>query len=189
MIIIRQAGLKDLEAILQLQEKYHVSNLTEAEKQQKGFVTMKITPEQFTELIEKQGVFIAFSDERLAAYALTSAWDFYRQWPIIQKMEAFLPALRHNSTLLTTENSFQYGPVCIDEAFRGQDILTRLFQAIQEAYKEQFSYAITFINQINERSLRAHARRTPLSIVGEFAFNGNLYYVLACPVSANLCAA
>ena len=59
---IKQATLSDLDAILKLQEKYHVSNLTEAEKQEKGFVTMKVTPEQFTQLIENQGVFIAGND-------------------------------------------------------------------------------------------------------------------------------
>ena len=177
---IRQATLKDLDAILKLQEKYHVSNLTELEKQQKGFVTMRVTPEQFTQLINNQGVFIAKEKRQLAAYALTSAWDFYRQWPIINRMEDILPTLKLNGQAITTKNSFQYGPVCIDEAFRGQDILTRLFQTISKVYGAQYDYVITFINQSNERSLRAHAKKTPLSIVGTFEFNNNQYNALAC---------
>ena len=177
---IRKAKLSDLDAILKLQEKYHVSNLTEAEKQEKGFVTMKVTPEQFTQLIENQGVFIAVENKKLAAYALTSAWDFYRQWPIISNMEQILPTLTLNGKILTTDNSFQYGPVCIDETFRGGDILTQLFQAISKVYAAKYKYVITFINQSNERSSRAHAKKTPLSIIGNFEFNGNKYNVLAC---------
>jgi L-amino acid N-acyltransferase YncA len=179
---ILQATLSDLDAILKLQEKYHVSNLTEAEKQEKGFVTMKVTPEQFTQLIENQGVFIAVDNETLAAYALTSAWDFYRQWTIINKMEEILPTLKLNGQDITTDNSFQYGPVCIDETYRGKDILTLLFQAIEKAYAAQYKYVITFINQSNERSSRAHAKKTPLSIIGTFDFNGYQYNVLACKI-------
>ena len=81
-MIIRLAIVDDIEAILQLQEKYHVSNLTEAEKQQKGFVTMRITPEQLTQLIDDERVFIATSDDDLAAYTLTGTWDFDRQWDV-----------------------------------------------------------------------------------------------------------
>ncbi len=182
MIIVRLATLDDLEAILQLQEKYHVSNLTELEKQEKGFVTMRVTPAQFTELIENRGVFIALNDTDLAAYALTSAWDFYRQWPIIQKMEAILPTLKLGNEDLTVENSFQYGPVCIDEAFRGKAILKQLFDLIQENYRDKFPFAITFINKVNERSFKAHARHTPLSIIGDFEFNDNQYCALACKI-------
>lgn len=182
MITVRTAVLEDLEDILQLQEKYHVSNLTEAEKQAKGFVTMKVTPEQFTHLITEKGVFIALKDYQLAAYALTSPWAFYRQWAIIETMENLLPAFTFESKELTIDNSFQYGPVCIDENFRRQGILKLLFDAVKSFYASQFEYAITFINKINERSLKSHAQNTPLSIVGNFEFNGNQYHALACKV-------
>jgi exonuclease III len=182
---IRQATINDLEAILKLQEKYHVSNLTEAEKQAKGFVTMRVTAEQFTHLINSGGVFIAIRNGQLGAYSLISPWDFYRQWPIIQKMEAILPTLKYKNAVLTVENSFQYGPVCIDEAFRGQGILTRLFKAIEVVYQPRFEYAITFINKVNELSIQAHTRKTPLIIIGDFEFNDNKYYALASVFKKN----
>ena len=181
-MIIRLALVDDIEAILQLQEKYHVSNLTEAEKQQKGFVTMRITPEQLTQLIDDACVFIATSDDDLAAYTLTGTWDFDRQWAIIQRMELFLPTLNLENATITVENSIQYGPVCIDEAYRGHDILTLLFDAVENHYRSKYAYIVTFINQINERSLRAHAKKTPLSIIGTFDFNDNQYYALASKI-------
>ena len=183
MIIVRHATLDDLEAILQLQEKYHVSNLTEAEKQTKGFVTMKVTHEQFNKLVSKNGVFIAVADTgELAAYALTSDWAYYSQWAIIQQMANLLADFSLENSAITTENSFQYGPICIDEAFRGQGILAQLFEAIQVVYAPHFAFAITFINKQNERSMKAHARQTPLSIVGDFKFNDNEYWVLAARI-------
>ena len=182
-MIIKQATKQDIEAIMQLQEKYHVSNLTEAEKQTKGFVTMKVTHEQFMHLTSKGGVFIAVADSgELTAYALTSDWAYYSQWSIIQEMESHLTDFSLQNTAITTKNSFQYGPVCIDEAFRGQGILGQLFETIQGVYAPNYAFAITFINKQNVRSMRAHARQTPLSIVGEFDFNGNQYAALACKV-------
>ena len=177
---IKQATAEDIEAIQQLQEKYHVSNLTEAEKQSKGFVTMKVTHEQFTHLTSKGGVFIAVADSgALAAYALTSDWAYYNQWAIIQQMATLLSAFSLKNSAITTENSFQYGPVCIDEAFRSQGILGQLFTAIEAVYAPHYAFAITFINKQNERSLAAHEKKTPLSIVGEFSFNDNQYWALA----------
>ena len=177
---IKQATAGDIEAILQLQEKYHVSNLTEAEKQTKGFVTMKVTHEQYVHLTSKGGVFIAVANSGdLAAYALTSDWAYYNQWAIIQEMATLLPDFSLENSAITTKNSFQYGPVCIDEAFRGQGILGQLFTAIETVYAPLYDFAITFINKQNERSLRAHEKKTPLSIVGEFSFNDNQYWALA----------
>jgi hypothetical protein len=176
--------MEDLEAILQLQEKYHVSNLTEAEKQAKGFVTMRVTPDLLTALIRSKRAYIAQSENQLAAYAFTSDWDFYRDWPIIVTMEKHLPDFHFKNKPLTTENTFQYGPVCIDEAFRGGDILSQLFTVICLNYAPDYPYAITFINKTNERSLRAHARKTPLEIVGSFDFNDNYYYALACSTNS-----
>jgi glutaredoxin-related protein len=186
---IRQATLSDLEDLLRLQEKYHVSNLTEDEKLQKGFVTMRATVEQFTHLINNGGIFIARVDGNLAAYAFTSEWDYFRQWPIIQTMEAALPNLKYEGRDITVENSFQYGPVCIDETYRGRNILTMLFAAVQKAYQPRFEFAVTFINQVNVLSSHAHARKTPLSIIGTFDFNNNHYNALASPtVAADLSA-
>lgn len=180
---IKQATKQDIEAIMQLQEKYHVSNLTEAEKQSKGFVTMKVTHEQFTHLTSNSGVFIAVTETGdLAAYALTSDWGYYSQWAIIQKMESLLVDFSLKNSAITTKNSFQYGPVCIDEAFRGQGILAELFKAIKVVYAPHYAFAITFINKQNERSMRAHAQQTPLSIVGDFAFNDNEYWTLAARI-------
>ena len=178
---IRQATIHDVEALLNLQNKYHVSKLTEAEKQEKGFVTMWVTPEQFTFMTQRGSVFVAISDDnQLAAYALKIEWAYASQWAIINRLEEALPTFRLENQAITVQNSCQYGPVCIDEDFRGKDILTRLFEAIQKASAANFPIILTFINHQNERSLRAHAKKTPLSIVGDFGFNNNNYAALAC---------
>jgi hypothetical protein len=179
---VLQANPEHIDAVLKLQEKYHVSNLTEEEKQTKGFVTIKMSASQLLDLVEKRGVFIAMTEaQELAGYAMSGDWTYWGDREILQKLATILPTCPLSGKDLTVQNTCHYGPVCIDEAFRGQGILTQLFSAVQAYYALQYPFVITFINRQNERSMHAHARRTPLRIVGDFDFNGNQYAALACP--------
>jgi hypothetical protein len=183
---IRLAQLNDLDKILQLQEKYHVDNLTEAEKLELGFVTTRFTTAQLTDLIDQKGAFIAITDAgQLAAYALSGTWDFFSQWAIFPFMLTRLPSIRYRNEELTTVNSCQYGPVCIDGAFRGKNVLKQLFSAVLLHYQDRFPFICTFINAKNERSAKAHTTKLPLEIIDTFGFNNNTYYTLACPTFLN----
>jgi hypothetical protein len=183
---IKLATTNDLTQIIQLQEKYHVDNLTEAEKLEKGFVTTRFTTAQLTELIEQKGAFIAVTEGgQLAAYALSGTWEFFSQWPIFPHMLTRLPDIRYKNVELTPKNSCQYGPVCIDGAFRGKDILKQLFDAVLTHYESRFPFICTFINAKNERSAKAHTTKLPLEIIDTFGFNNNTYYTLACPSEKN----
>jgi hypothetical protein len=179
---IRLANTDDLTQILALQEKYHVDNLSETEKIEKGFVTTRFTTAQLTELIHQNGAFIAVTDKgQLAAYALSGTWEFFSQWAIFPLMLSRLPNIRYKNEELTTLNSCQYGPVCIDGDFRGHDVLAQLFNAVLRHYQGQFPFISTFINQKNGRSVKAHTTKLPLDIIDTFEFNNNTYYTLACP--------
>jgi hypothetical protein len=181
LYMVRLATTDDLSNILKLQEKYHVDNLSEAEKLEKGFVTTRFTTAQLTELIEQKGAFIAVTEtEELMGYALSGTWEFFSQWAIFPFMLTRLPDIRYQNIELTTQNSCQYGPVCIDGAYRGKDVLKQLFDAVLTHYEARFPFICTFINAKNERSAKAHTTKLPLEIIDTFGFNNNTYYTLAC---------
>ena len=52
-MIYRNATLADIPAVAKLQERYHVSTISEEDKPD-GFVTTLFTDEQFKDLIEKE---------------------------------------------------------------------------------------------------------------------------------------
>lgn len=179
--MVRLATTEDLTKILALQEKYHVDNLSESEKMEKGFVTTRFTTAQLTELIQQNGAFVAVAEGgQLAAYALSGTWAFFSQWAIFPLMLSRLPSIRYKNEELTDLNSCQYGPVCIDEPFRGKDVLQQLFNAVLTHYQPKFPFISTFINQKNQRSVNAHTTKLPLDIIDTFDFNNNTYYTLAC---------
>ncbi len=54
-----------------------------------------------------------------------------------------------NGQKITTENSFQYGPVCLDEKYRGSGLLNLIFEEMRIEFYKKYPISLTFINKIN----------------------------------------
>ena len=177
-MLYRNATVADIPQIESLQKRYHVSFVNEEEKKN-GFVTTLFTPEQLTELIEQEdGISLACEGDKVVAYAMAGSWQFWSKWPLFQYMIADLPNTQYLGQTLTTENSYQYGPVCIDMAYRGQGVLQELFAHSARQMGRRYHILITFINHVNPRSYKAHTEKVGLEVIKNFSFNGNNYYEL-----------
>ena len=177
-MLYRNATVADIPQIESLQKRYHVSFINEEEKKN-GFVTTLFTPEQLTELIEQEdGISLACDGDKVVAYAMAGSWQFWSKWPLFQYMIADLPNTQYLGRTLTTDNSYQYGPVCIDMAYRGQGVLQELFAHSARQMGKRYSILITFINHVNPRSYKAHTEKVGLEVIKNFSFNGNNYYEL-----------
>lgn len=177
-MLYRNATIADIPQIEELQKRYHVSFMTEEEKKN-GFVTTLFTREQLTELIETEdGISLGCDGEKIVAYAMAGSWDFWSKWPLFQYMIADLPNTEYLGRKLTTENSYQYGPVCIEMDYRGQGVLQDLFAHSTRQMSRRYPILITFINHVNPRSFDAHTKKVGLDVIKSFSFNGNNYYEL-----------
>ena len=90
-----------------------------------------------------------------------------------------LPEFTLDGQTLSTENSYQYGPVCVDRSVRGTGVFEEIFYASLAQMRSRFPIMATFINQINPRSYAAHTKKVPMTTAGTFDFNGNRYYLMA----------
>jgi hypothetical protein len=176
-MIFRIAIESDIAKIFKLQSANLYTNLSEAERTD-GFITTPFTTEQIKTLIDRTGVFVADRDNAIAGYIFAGSWTFFSQWAIFPYMVSRFPQLNFQGMPLTTSNTFQYGPVCIDRTWRGTGVFPQLFETMRSHFSSQFPIGITFINQINSRSLAAHKQKLNLEIIDEFEFNGNSYYSL-----------
>ena len=168
----------DIDGILRLQEQNLYTNLSSAARAN-GFVTTPFTAEQIQQLLAQTGVFVVESAGIVVGYALAGSWDFFDQWAIFPYMVSRFPLLQYQGMTLCTENSFQYGPVCLERTQRGSGALPELFETMRSSFAPRFSLGVTFINRLNSRSLAAHTRKLNLEIIDEFEFNGRHYYSLA----------
>ncbi len=179
----RNATIADIPQIEELQKRYHVSSISEDEKKN-GFVTTLFTAEQLRELIETEdGISLACQGDAIAAYAMAGSWQFWSKWPLFQHMIADLPNTEYLGQTLNMENSYQYGPVCIDMAYRGKGVLENLFAYSARQMNRRYRILITFINHINTRSFAAHTRKIGMDVIKSFVFNGNNYYELGYDTS------
>ena len=177
-MIFRNATHADIDGVLALQSKYLLANIAESERQN-GFVTTPFTVKQIEDIISLDGLFIAEDNSKVIAYAFAGSWDYFSQWAIFPFMVSRLAELHFTTETMTVDNSFQYGPICIDGAYRGTGVLQQLFEAMRIGMSTRYPIGVTFINQINKRSYEAHTRKLKMKVIDDFEFNGNKFYGLA----------
>lgn len=177
MIKTRIGNKNDIDGILSLQDKYLYSKLSEEERKS-GFVTTPFTESQIEEIILQNGIFVADNEDgAIIAYAFAGSWKYFEQWEIFNFMVSRFPKLSFNGNEITTENSFQYGPICIDKNYRGTGLLNLLFEEMRIEFLKKYPISVTFINKVNAISESAHTRKLDWVIIDEFEFNNH-----CCPV-------
>lgn len=179
---LKIAGFHDIDGIFALHSKYQIDTILEEDKKD-GFVTTSFSKEQLADIIAKeQGIFIALDEGEVVGYVMSASWQYWSAWPIFKVMIEDLPRVSFEGKRLDMNNSYQYGPVCIDKRVRGQGVLEKLFDFALESMEKRYAVLVTFINKINPRSYAAHSRMG-LEVINEFQFNGNNYYELAFDTS------
>jgi hypothetical protein len=177
---LKVAELSDIDETLELHYRYQIDSIAEEDKKD-GFVTTPFTRNELAELITKEnGLFIARKNGRVVAYAMSASWEFWSTWPMFAFMIEDLSNLTYQGQPLSSENSYQYGPICIDKSIRGTGILEQLFNFAKEKMSERFPVLVTFVNKTNGRSFNAHTRKLGLDVIKEFEFNNNHYFEMAC---------
>lgn len=179
MIKTRIGNTSDIDGILSLQERNLYHNLNEIELKN-GFVTTPFTVKQIEEIILQNGLFVAENEHNtIIAYAFAGNWKYFQQWEIFNFMVSRFPALSFNDNEITVENSFQYGPVCIEKNYRGKGLLNLIFEEMRIEFYKKYPISITFINKVNVISEKAHTKKLGWKIIDEFEFNNKTYIQLA----------
>lgn len=176
----RTATLDDIPQILTLHARYQVDTISDDDRKD-GFITTSFNEEQLTDIIQKeQGLFLAVKNETIVAYVMAASWQFWSQWPLFAHMIKSLPEKTYQGHALSIDNSYQYGPACVDKSVRGSGIFEGVFDFALKEMSRRYPVLITFINKINPRSFAAHTQKVGLDVVNEFEFNNNQYFELAC---------
>lgn len=179
-IQLKNAELSEIDDILNLHNRYQINSITEEDKVD-GFVTTAFTKEQLSNLIIKEnGLFIAKKNEIVIAYIMAASWSFWSSSPVQAYMIKNLSNYDFNGMLLNTNNSYQYGPICIEKSHRGSGLLETIFYFALGSMSKRYPILVTFVNQTNPRSLCAHIEKLGLSELGKFNFNNNTYSWLCC---------
>lgn len=186
---VRLARLEDIEGVKALLRKYHRDTISEEDRPD-GFVTTAITDEQLTELIEKeQGVTIIAEPanegpDKVLGFCFAAPWEFWSAWPLFRHMMDIIPDYAFEGKPLVLEETYQYGPMCVDRSIRGTGAFQDLFFASLNQFRDRFPIMLTFVNQINKRSENAHNNKAHMETVGTFDFGDNHYFLMCIRTDA-----
>ena len=180
---IRQARLEDAEGVKALLRKYHRDTIAEEDRPD-GFVTTAISDEQLTELIEKEhGVMIIAEPQdegpdKVLGFCFAAPWAFWSAWPLFRYMMDIIPGYEFGGKKIVLEDTYQYGPMCVDRSVRGTGAFEKLFFASLHQFRDRFPVMLTFVNQINKRSENAHNNKAHMQTIGTFDFGDNHYFLM-----------
>ncbi len=181
----RRAAPSDFSQILALQAQNLRWNLNDAEQQQ-GFLSVEYAEEDLVAINNGLGIYVAMEDDRLLAYAMAETMEFAGGVPLIAHMASRFPGATFQDQPVSSLQYFIYGPVCIDRAARGRELLKGLLQAMSAALSAHFDLGIAFIAQSNIHSYHAHVRKNDMTVIDEFEFDGRQFWTVAFRLSDRL---
>jgi len=142
---------RELNEILELQDKNLLENLSEEEKKEHGFVTIKHTFEILKAMNDVCSHTIAKHEDKVVGFALSMTKEFS------EDIEVLKPMFHEISKLVSDENYIVMGQICIDIKYRKQGVFKGLYEFMKtDICLNTFDSIITEIDIKNERSLNAH---------------------------------
>jgi L-amino acid N-acyltransferase YncA len=158
---IALATREDIAGILDLQE----TNLRE----RGGTLSVRFPREWFEAALDDMPVLVARKGGKVVGYLVSSSPAAQAHMPIIQAMLRAYPG---------APDSYLYGPICIAESERGQDLAAALMATL--AARLPGRQGITFIRRDNTRSMRAHGK-IGMREVAEFTHGDAAIVVVVYP--------
>ena len=167
----------DFAAILKLQTRNHLSNLPAAQLAQ-GFVTTELDEATLDRMHQAKAIWVARADDQIVAYVCAFRWNFYPPNGFLDAARALLP-LDFDGRAARFDNTFLYGPICIDELWRGRGLLEELTAAVRARYRREYEFGLGFVDVRNARSLAAHERKAGFRALDLLPWREVTYHVLA----------
>lgn len=183
-VFYRRASPEDYPSIVQLNGANFIANLAEHELTD-GFLSAVFTLRQIAAMAEDLGITVAIVDGELAGFLCAFRNDFDHGSPVVAKMIESYARVYFEGNLLSSFNSYAYGPVCIARAHRRKGLLRGLYEAQKRDLAGQFELGVALIARSNQHSYDAHVAGLGMVDVGSFEANGNLFATVAFRLPEN----
>lgn len=158
MIYTTVTSQEELEQIYALNKANLKGNLTEAEKQENGFLTWLYSIELLQQLHKLAPAIIAKDGDTVAGYALVTPREAAAFHADLQVMISHTDNMLFDNSPLKTYNYYIMGGICVHKNYRGQGVVKGLYQQHKQVYSNRYSLLVTEISTSNARSQAAHEK-------------------------------
>lgn len=155
---------KELEEILELQQKNLPKNLTTKEQIEQGFLTVEHDFETLKKLHTVYPHTIAKYNNKVVAYALSMDVSCKEEIEVLKPMFIEIDAI-YKKPYITM------GQICIDKNYRGKGVFNSLYTFMKTTFSSKFYAIITEIDAKNKRSMRAHHKVGFIELTRYFSNN------------------
>jgi GNAT superfamily N-acetyltransferase len=149
---------KELEQILQLQQKNLKQFVSQEEKESQGFLTMQFNLPMLQQLQTIAPSVIIKYEDTVVAYAMTVTLEGRQAYPDLEPMFVNFGKLQWQGKPLYDYRFYVMGQICVAKEHRAKGLFDRLYQHHKEVYSPRYDFIITEISSSNYRSLQAHKR-------------------------------
>ena len=142
---------KELEQILQLQQRNLPTALSYEERAKEGFVTVCHTYDILQQMNSVCPHILAKDKQSVVGYALCMHPSFGAEIEVLKPM-----FIEIENILPSTERYLAMGQICVDKAYRKMGVFRKLYETMAEVLKTDYDTIITEVDLLNTRSLNAH---------------------------------
>jgi len=146
----RVRDVRDLEQILDLQQRNLSRSLDSRTAAEQGFVTVEHSLDLLRRMHELEPSIVARSGASLAGYALVMPVACRSFIPVLGPMFQRLEGLKRRFYVM--------GQICVDQTWRGRGVFDALYRAHRDHLRTRYDLVVTEVSVRNTRSLRAHER-------------------------------
>lgn len=180
-ITIRKAEARDYPAIIELQNVNTPDQLSEEEKKQ-GFIVSSMTEHTLDAINKNLGVLVAIEEGNLAGFVCLTTTDPIPDHPVVKAMYESFPQQSFNHKPLAEYRIFLYGPVLVNQKWRGQGVVKKLFYAVKDFTENQYDLGAAFINDKNLHSLAVHIQGLGMTALKPFTCKNETFQLAVFPV-------
>lgn len=146
------------EQILELQGQNLFTVLSEEQQEQQGFVFAQHTVPLLKRMAAHLPQVIAVSDGRVVGYNLAMSVSMNGEIPSLAPMFAAFEQSEYRGKTLSAYRFMVGGQVCVDQAFRGRGLLSRLYHETRKRLPSGYRLCVTEVAVRNVPSLKAHEK-------------------------------
>ena len=140
-----------IDQIRQLNNKYLINHLTDAQKQN-GFIRIEYSRDDLMAIIDHQEIVVAVEDDTVVGYYLIGKRS---NTPLLDYQKN--KALSLFDTNAIAFDKVGYGcQVCIDKAYRNNGLFKSMLEGLVNVVADKYSYLLCSVSDDNDVSLNAH---------------------------------
>lgn len=140
----------EIEEIIQLQKDNLFEHVSQEERIQQGFVTVKHSLDQLVRWHKIKPHTIAVAEGNVIGYAISMLQEYRKQVPVLVPMFEKI-----DQNIDADLKYIVMGQICIHKDYRGKGVFRGLYQKMKEVCAD-YDWIITEVDTANLRSIKAH---------------------------------